>query len=862
MDDNPVSARLRTSESLVGQPMEVVVHQLLHGYDQGHRLIAASTKLPSTAQRVLLALSDASGPQPPSGFEQCLTGYPVPDTEWFAFASTWPAPEMHRPGCVWTHTLLIHVADLAHIRALPRLASLFSRPSISLPDRAAYREPLRVPVQPPGLRQSSTIPKQIGATVGDIALAFPREALVGRVLEGLYGPASDQNAPVLVIADEPTLLANLVLAVWDQQWARMRREFSFCTAAVTPRHIAGQPLTLQILPRAALRLAQRDVPGAHVILADQPAGGHDAGHVCPTPEQQGGGSTLPGVPGAMGKGADRTVWDAAQIDGPQARWLTLVARDLIAGSALSRSSTERGPRGGAVATPESGSGLRAFLARFAPELHSTPRVSMRFLATLYAQIEAASEAARLNFPAMLFFPDNTMRDVLDSIADVLPSPRDGSRLKRAIFGGAIDIAGVPRLAETYVLAALSSSADAARMLDAGDLNLRDRAANLWDADGGFSAKYLIYAIEKRAEQITQLGEEVIAGLAGGVPEEDALRIAVGAPRFVFDVIRQRPWIAAEPDVWRADPLIRHGAITALEEARVQANGLTGASADTAEWVTLVDAVVAATLNAKTSVDEVKALVHALGPSAIRLYLDHASHTGHQLSLEEWSETLRAHTELCRAWLENTRSGTGERIAGLAALACSLRPEDVRGIPSTVWMDMVRKLTSQDASGTPSRLLSPDERLAALAFALIVALQDQSGRAAESVALTFPALHAATVAGKLPSSVQRMLSSFLPAAPAEREWDIGWRLRTALVAAFQLPGSDMVWFLRALGDDEALRHAVGECTGTGTGRRIVKAARDAIRAGASATPLQRKLFEEASHKSPSPSLADLLGRIFE
>ena len=41
------------------------------------------------------------------GFESYLTAYPLPRSSLVAFARTWTAPEMPRPGCVWTHTLLI-----------------------------------------------------------------------------------------------------------------------------------------------------------------------------------------------------------------------------------------------------------------------------------------------------------------------------------------------------------------------------------------------------------------------------------------------------------------------------------------------------------------------------------------------------------------------------------------------------------------------------------------------------------------------------------------------------------------------------------------------------------------------------------
>src|SRR4051812_5480513 len=84
-----------------------LVHQTLHGYSEGHRLLAASVALPDDAQHLMLRMSDLSGPQVIQGFEEYLTGYPVPSLSAYAFAKTWYADEMRRPGCVWTHTLLL-----------------------------------------------------------------------------------------------------------------------------------------------------------------------------------------------------------------------------------------------------------------------------------------------------------------------------------------------------------------------------------------------------------------------------------------------------------------------------------------------------------------------------------------------------------------------------------------------------------------------------------------------------------------------------------------------------------------------------------------------------------------------------------
>src|SRR5690606_17437412 len=106
------------------------LHQTLHGYVDGHRLIKASVVLPPDADRLMLVMSDMSGMSMVRGFESYLTGYPVKDLKSYALARTWYAPERKRPGCVWTHTLLVDNSVLANIDHLFALVHLFSRPSL------------------------------------------------------------------------------------------------------------------------------------------------------------------------------------------------------------------------------------------------------------------------------------------------------------------------------------------------------------------------------------------------------------------------------------------------------------------------------------------------------------------------------------------------------------------------------------------------------------------------------------------------------------------------------------------------------------------------------------------------------------
>src|SRR4051795_10572544 len=101
--------------------------QTLHGYGEGHRLLAGSASLPARDARNMLVLSDAAGGGmlPVEGY---LTGYPLMEAAKYVVARTWPPPEMPRPGCVWTHSILIDFSDLAALRSAFPILSLLRRP--------------------------------------------------------------------------------------------------------------------------------------------------------------------------------------------------------------------------------------------------------------------------------------------------------------------------------------------------------------------------------------------------------------------------------------------------------------------------------------------------------------------------------------------------------------------------------------------------------------------------------------------------------------------------------------------------------------------------------------------------------------
>jgi hypothetical protein len=134
-------------------------HQALHGYGDGHELLGSSISIPRGIRSTMLMLSDLSGPSIVEGFREYCTGYPITSEGYYALSRTWDAAEMPRPGCVWTHTLLLPANILTSIVNINELVSLFSRPS-EYDRKTAFRkyaDPLRFTTaskgEPRGLSQ-------------------------------------------------------------------------------------------------------------------------------------------------------------------------------------------------------------------------------------------------------------------------------------------------------------------------------------------------------------------------------------------------------------------------------------------------------------------------------------------------------------------------------------------------------------------------------------------------------------------------------------------------------------------------------------------------------------------------------------
>ncbi|MFW2831685.1 hypothetical protein [Sphingomonas sp. ID0503] len=226
--------------------VRITVDQTLHGYSEGHRLIEGSVKLPQPDARTMLVLSDASGSGrriPPDGY---LTGYPLAEAGKYVLARTWAAPEMSRPGCVWTHSLLIDFPDLARLGSADELLEIFHRPS-GIGGRG-FGSRLKIELT----RMPTTIPPHDLARAGEWAGALYGKPK-GRIIGEREGQRDDK----------------LVVALWMQQWPRLRRAFRFCSFSTDDRSTSNEVFDLQLVEGS--RSSRSNVPGA--ILASSVARG-------------------------------------------------------------------------------------------------------------------------------------------------------------------------------------------------------------------------------------------------------------------------------------------------------------------------------------------------------------------------------------------------------------------------------------------------------------------------------------------------------------------------------------------------------------------------------------------------------------
>lgn len=205
----------------------IKLHQMLHGYKLGHNYIQGSIILPSTHDMDKIAtLSDWSEYVGINNERDYITAYPLDESPYYVVAKTWYADAMRRPGCVWTHSLLIHKDDLAKITDFCNLIYLFEIPLTE--NYENYSTP-RAFVE--DSNKAATHLSEIN------------ENIVAEVYENLLS-----ITPSFILTDLSSQQSQeLLLTLYNYLPSEILRNTSVCSGTAAPRAYEGQYLSLQFV---------------------------------------------------------------------------------------------------------------------------------------------------------------------------------------------------------------------------------------------------------------------------------------------------------------------------------------------------------------------------------------------------------------------------------------------------------------------------------------------------------------------------------------------------------------------------------------------------------------------------------------
>jgi hypothetical protein len=200
------------------------IDHALFGYAEGHRQLASTVRLPSQDMYHLGAASDLASDVRLDPAKSYLTGLPLVESQRYALIRTWAAPEMPRPGCVWSHVLLLDEGILSTQLDMSIFLSLFRNPKQV--DRGFYSEPLLLDADGP-----ASLPSHA-----------PRADLISEII----GPYYSHQPTFLSSSAGTDALEAAIAAVWSQQWPRLRMEFSFRTAQLGSRRRRSTRYDVQV----------------------------------------------------------------------------------------------------------------------------------------------------------------------------------------------------------------------------------------------------------------------------------------------------------------------------------------------------------------------------------------------------------------------------------------------------------------------------------------------------------------------------------------------------------------------------------------------------------------------------------------
>ena len=108
----------------------IIADQTLHGYANGHQVLASSCELDLSDRMKMDVLSDLNCRCDKDDLSYYM-GYYLEQANKYVIAKTWYADEMLRSGCVWTHSIIFNMNDFSKINNFDTIIKLFRRPKLN-----------------------------------------------------------------------------------------------------------------------------------------------------------------------------------------------------------------------------------------------------------------------------------------------------------------------------------------------------------------------------------------------------------------------------------------------------------------------------------------------------------------------------------------------------------------------------------------------------------------------------------------------------------------------------------------------------------------------------------------------------------
>jgi hypothetical protein len=212
------------------------LEQALFGYKGGHRRLASSISFQPGDERFLVRMTDLSGSRSMPGFENYISGYALPSGSAYVFAKTWYAPECERPGCVWTHVIVVRHQDWEGLTPAAICGS-FRRPPAEKPSFDQYSDSIETSLKP-----------------------CDDDALHLQMRDGIVRSLYSDDRPIIISESEKrTNLSSFVISLVLQRPLAMRLSLSFCTGALSFLEANSVPIRIQAMPSRIARIVREEV---------------------------------------------------------------------------------------------------------------------------------------------------------------------------------------------------------------------------------------------------------------------------------------------------------------------------------------------------------------------------------------------------------------------------------------------------------------------------------------------------------------------------------------------------------------------------------------------------------------------------